>query len=271
MNRTVTVVTPENIEVSYQLAGFASRFMAFLVDLLVQLSLILLVQLILRVTVGVTGNAGFSAASLLSATGIIAVYLLIFAYAIFFEMLWGGRTPGKRLLGLRVIRDGGYSINLFASALRNILRFIDFGIVPISSAPLILFGLPGMASIFFSPTYKRIGDYAAGTLVIIEGGRAEGEAKRGRTESRAISPQAAAFLPFIRNLDRLTTEEYRLVRRFVSRRRQLDIPVQIALAERLARPLMQKLAILAPITFPVQYSDLLEALERRYAEEYGIL
>ena len=83
------------------------------------------------------------------------------------EGLWG-RSLGKRLLGLRVIRDGGYPINLTSSAIRNVLRFLDLGVLP--APPLLLYGLPGLISIFLSPQYKRLGDWAAGTLVIVESG-----------------------------------------------------------------------------------------------------
>jgi hypothetical protein len=78
-------------------------------------------------------------------------------------------------------------------------------------------------------------------------------------------------MPFIKNLDRLTEGEYRLIRRFTARRRLFAVPIQSALAERIALPLMEKLDIRIPAQFPFPYADILEALERRYAEEYGIL
>lgn len=262
MNRTVTIVTPENIHITYQLGGVASRFMALLVDLTIQFLLILLVQAL----VGLATGAGWFG-SLVSATGMVLIYLITFAYPVFFEMLWGGRTPGKRLFGLRVIRDGGFPITLMPSVLRNILRFIDFGIVPLSTTPLVLFGLPGLASIFFSPLYKRLGDYAAGTLVIVEGGATP--FGRHPTESPAAS--VSFFLPFVKNLDRMTAEEYRVVRRFTARRGALDPALQGRIAESIALPLIHKMELAAPVTFQIQYADLLEALEMRYAEEQGIL
>ncbi len=268
MSRTITVVTPENIQVTYQVAGFASRFMATMVDLFIQFLLILLVGLTINGIAGRSGHAGITGASLVSAIGIILLFLILIAYATFFEMLWGGRTPGKRLFGLRVIREGGYPINFLASMIRNILRFIDFGIVPLPGAPLVLCGLPGLLTIFFSPTYKRIGDYAGGTLVIVEAGATPFGT---RAASAALSAGAAGLLPFVRNLDRLTPDEYRMIRRFAARRGELDVAVQAAIGERLAVPLMQKLEIEAPIRFQLQYADLLEAIERRYAEDRGVL
>ena len=268
MSRTVTVVTPENIEVTYLVAGFASRFLATFIDVLLQILLYFGVRMIIGVFVGALGSYTSFFASLLEAGGFVLIFLLWFAYATVFEMLWGGRTPGKRLLGLRVIRDGGYPINFVASVARNILRFADFGIILLPGMPgLVLYGFPGLVCIFFSPTYKRIGDYAAGTIVIVD--------KQANPFGlhRQAFPQAGvgAFVPLIKNIERLTIEEYRLVRRFTTRRAQLEPAVQAGIAERIALPLMRKLEIKPHIAYQIQFADFLEALEHRYAEDNGVL
>ena len=268
MSRTITVVTPENITLTYQAAGIASRFMAVVVDLLIQIGTAILVMLGIQTAVGGGAHSGVGLASLVSTAGIVFVGIILpFAYAIFFEMLWGGRTPGKRLFGLRAVRDGGYPITLLSSVIRNILRIIDFGIVPLAT-PIVLCGLPGLVCMFLSPTYKRIGDYAAGTVVVVEGS--------GVTMDRTQTPRAegdgvAAFLPLVRNLDRLTPAEYELIRRFTGRRHGMDIVAQAGLAERLARPLLAKLDMDMAVYYQLQYADVLQAIERRYAEERGIL
>jgi RDD family len=86
-----------------------------------------------------------------------ASFLMIFYYDVLFEVLGGGRTPGKRLNGLRVVRGGGRPVTLVRSALRNILRLIDIlpGVYAI-----------GMTVMFISPRNQRVGDLAAGTYVI---------------------------------------------------------------------------------------------------------
>ncbi len=259
MSRKITVVTPENITVTYQAAGFASRFLAFLIDAVIQLLLVLLISFIMR-RVGAIPFA--------SASGTVAVFIVLFFYPVVFESLWNGRTPGKRLLGLRVMRDGGYPLNFTAAAIRGILKIVaDFGIFPIPGAPIVLFGVPGLLTIFFSSEYKRIGDYAAGTIVVVD----EGISPFGEGRTPEMSPTVQFYLPYVRNLDRLTPEEYRVLRRFVARRGELELPVQAALSEKIARRLLPKLEIAAPIQFQVQQADLLEAIERRYAEEYGVL
>jgi len=267
MARTVTIVTPENITVTYQVAGFASRFLAFIVDLVVQIFLWLAANWVFRVAATGLWFGHLSIGDFISAAGLVFGFLIQFAYASIFEMLWGGRTPGKRLLGLRVIRDGGYPINLASSAIRNVLRFLDFGIVPLSP-PLVLYGLPGLISIFLSPKYKRLGDYAAGTLVIVEAGVSPFSSTRKQSD---LAQQASELMPQLRNLDRITPDEYRAVRRYTERRSTWDLRVQAALAERLARPLLAKLDIAPLIAYQLQYAAWLEAIEQRYTEENNLL
>lgn len=257
MHRTITVVTPENITVTYQAAGFASRFLAFAIDAFIQLLIILAISVLARFVGGIA-----------SAGATIAVFVVLLFYPLIFEAVWNGRTPGKRVLGLRVMRDGGYPINFTASAVRNVLKLVaDFGIFPLPGAQVMLFGLPGLLTIFFSGEYKRIGDYAAGTVVVVD----EGISPFGANRSTELPPAVQMYLPYVRNLDRITPEEYRVLRRFVARRRELEIGVQAALSEKIARRLLPKLEISAPVQVQVQLADLLEAIERRYAEEYGVL
>ena len=114
MSRTITVITPENITITYRLAGVASRFIALVIDLVIQALLILIIALVIGRLSALPVFGG-----LFSAAGFIALFLVIFVYKVFFEMMWGGKTPGKRILGLRVIREGGYPINLTSSAVRK--------------------------------------------------------------------------------------------------------------------------------------------------------
>lgn len=267
MNRTVTIVTPENITVTYQAAGFASRFVAFLIDFVIQIVLCLAALLFFRLAASGFLWGSLSPGDFFNGAFYIAIFVILYVYPFIFEMAWGGRTPGKRLLKLRVIRDGGYPINFTSSAIRNILRFLDFGFVPISP-PLVLCGFPGIVCIFLSKEYKRLGDWAAGTLVIVEAGISPFNPLRSQT---TLAPQAAELLPQIKNVDRLSVEEYRAVRRFVERRGTWDPAVQAALAESLARPLLEKLEIQPNIAYQLQYGDWLEAIERLYTEEQNLL
>jgi hypothetical protein len=75
----------------------------------------------------------------------------------------------------------------------------------------------------------------------------------------------------VKNLDRMTQDDFRIVRRFTTRRAKLEPAVQAAVAESIARPLLQKLDMAIQVYYQVQYADILEAIERRYTEENGIL
>lgn len=260
MSRYVQFVTPENIEVSYEIAGIGSRFLAALIDHAIQLGIILGLGL-----AGVSISTAFASVPILQWSAPLWVFAVIglvifavfFGYFSAFELLWAGKTPGKKAVGLRVVRDGGYPIDPYASIVRNLVRIADF-IPPIYGA--------GLVSIFFSAEYKRLGDWAAGTIVIKERPPAHLGGHQGPP-----SPMVMHFLPMIKNVDLITREEFDSIRRFVERRNELEIPVQAHIAMRLAIPLMRKLGLEIDIPIQWHYADLLEAIERRYVEERGVL
>jgi uncharacterized RDD family membrane protein YckC len=262
MQRQVQFVTPENIEISYELSGIGSRFLAGSIDLSIQLLVVLFLSLVGGLIT--QGSALFSnviAGSislwLYAVMGLIS-FTILFGYHTFFEMRWGGRTPGKRLVGLRVVRDGGYPIDLYSSMTRNLVRIVDF-LPPVYSA--------GLFSIFFSSEYKRLGDFAAGTIVIKE-------RKPGFLGGRKHGPPTqivAYYMNQVKNLEMLEAEEFHAIRRFVARRNELAVPIQAQLGMRLAQPIIEKLKLEVPIMVPWNYADLLEAIERRYMDERGLI
>jgi uncharacterized RDD family membrane protein YckC len=261
MSRYVQFVTPENIEVSYELAGIGSRFVAALIDHLLQVIIVLVAALIANwLMVGMLTTSLFSgsAPSWVAALLGLFSFAVLFGYHTLFELLWAGRTPGKRATNLRVVRDGGYPIDPYASIVRNLVRLVDFMPPP--------YGI-GLASVFFSAEYKRLGDYAAGTLVIKERPHAQLIAR----SLGAASPLVQQFVPLIHNVDQLTPEEFQMVRRFVERRRELEPAIQAQIATRLALPLMSKLGVTVAMPEQWHYAELLEAIERRYIEEKGLL
>jgi uncharacterized RDD family membrane protein YckC len=88
------------------------------------------------------------------------IFVIFFGYFTFFETWWSGQTPGKRWLKLRVIQEDGRPIDFFSALLRNVLRMIDMVPPPLYSL--------GIISIFASAHAKRLGDFAANTVVIKE-------------------------------------------------------------------------------------------------------
>src|SRR5574341_105747 len=152
------VETPEHVEVRLELAGIGSRTAAMALDLLILfvaglvLGIVLSVLNLLR---GVTGMAGSYAMAFL----IIVGSFTLLGYFALFEALNGGRTPGKQILGIRAVMDTGRSITPTAAVVRTLIRLID------CFFPLSPF-LPGFLLIVFSKSNKRLGDMAAGTIVI---------------------------------------------------------------------------------------------------------
>jgi uncharacterized RDD family membrane protein YckC len=158
LQRVITVRTPENIELRYALAGAGSRAAAYFVDLLVmffvgQLLLNLIVYGLAALTAAFSGGSQQWAAAVAGLLG----FALYNGYFILFEWLLNGQTPGKRLLHVRVVKEGGYALRLFDTLVRNLLRVVDF--IPA------FYGV-GLASLLLTRHSQRLGDLAAGTLVV---------------------------------------------------------------------------------------------------------
>jgi uncharacterized RDD family membrane protein YckC len=157
------VLTPESVEFVYELGGLGSRMLAALVDHIIILGLLLAVWL-----VGFfTACAAFILVGPIVGLALLGTFLTYFGYFAWFEWRWNGQTPGKRLLDLRVIDDRGMSIDLFQALVRNLLRVVDM-MPPLLGLDFVAVGLYGLGGIaaFISPTNKRLGDWAAGTLVV---------------------------------------------------------------------------------------------------------
>jgi uncharacterized RDD family membrane protein YckC len=215
----ITIATPEGIELGIVLAGAGSRFIASVIDVALQLVLVALAALVTLALVG--GGVG-------TALFAIAVFAAVYLYDVLFEVLASGRTPGKRATHLRVVRERGTPVDLPASAIRNLLRFIDL----LPTAYLV-----GLISILLTRRNQRLGDLAAGTLVIRDG--------MARPASAASGPEANAPVPFDASgwdVSAVSAEELAAVRRFLERRASLDRHARIELAHRLEQGLRAKVA-----------------------------
>ncbi len=226
-----TLETPENIEVEFELAGLGSRFCAILIDsLLIALGLLVLALLALFLGAEIFRAfaaipwAGFQLADWLFAVIWVMVSLLLFGgYFVLFELLMHGQTPGKRAMKVRVLRDDGTPVAVNEVLVRNLLRIVDF--LPAGYAL-------GAVVMFCSPLCKRLGDIAAGTIVVKEGQpdyRASADRKYGLGVVTIGEVNAE-----------LTPEERRVLTGFLQRRGELLPQARLALAERLARPLYEK-------------------------------
>jgi uncharacterized RDD family membrane protein YckC len=149
------VLTTEKVPFSYRVAGLGARFLAWLID-----AAILFVVFFMGFVFGIVLEAG--RAGLGQAIMVLCAFALNWVYFLLFEWLWSGQTPGKRLLGIRVIRRDGTAIGFFQAAVRNLLRSVDALPLP---APLLV-GAVGFATSACNREHRRLGDLAADTLVV---------------------------------------------------------------------------------------------------------
>jgi uncharacterized RDD family membrane protein YckC len=149
------VLTTEKVPFRYRVAGPGARFLAWLIDAAILAGLFL--AGVLMGTALEAGREGLGMALMA-----LWVFGLQWGYFLLFEWLWQGQTLGKFLIGLRVIDSGGRSIGFLQSAIRNVLRVVDALPVPM---PLWC-GLAGFAVAACNRESRRLGDLAAGTLVV---------------------------------------------------------------------------------------------------------
>jgi len=236
--------TPENVAFDYEVAGIGSRFLAALVDTL--LILILQVIVVLAVT-WVLGSLAISVSEsdvlpwLLALFGLIAFFFL-WGYYVFFELIWNGQSPGKRWVGLRVIQTDGTPITLTESLIRNLVRLVDF--LPA------YYGV-GVVAMFVNQQARRLGDLAAGTLVVRDRETVT-LASLAAAPPRQDRPSATSAAEW--PVERLTSEELELAEDFLRRRDQ--IAGRTAVARQIARALMVRMEV------PVDYQAISLSAER---------
>jgi uncharacterized RDD family membrane protein YckC len=220
------IATPEGVELELTLAGLASRFMAEVVDAF-------LILLLVGALIAVAALAGGTGGVVLVSIAVGGALLISVAYHVAFEVLAGGRTPGKRWNALRVVMEGGEPVGLRASSVRNLILLIE--------GPPLWFA-PAIVSILVTRRNQRLGDLAANTLVV-----REPLAKPSRRKRRAAAAGAsAAVSPGLRLADwdvsAVTQEDLAAVRSFLARRAGFTPAARDGLARDLAGRLAAKVA-----------------------------
>jgi uncharacterized RDD family membrane protein YckC len=148
----LVVSTPERVAFQYEVAGIGSRFLAQFVDVLV----IVVIQIVL--TIGAAALSGlFNSIRIFGLVELLLTFILIAGYFLISEAVWNGQTLGKRSVRLRVVGDHGEPLTTAQSAIRNLVRIVDF---------LPAFYAIGIVTMFSNSRAKRLGDFAAGTLVV---------------------------------------------------------------------------------------------------------
>lgn len=162
------VETPEHIAFEFRLAGPWRRGLAYLLDLLLRIGVMTALVFLTTLVFASLAGLGDDLAALPAGAFLLLYFVAEWFYYVLFEWLWNGVTPGKKALGLRVVKEGGYPIGPGDALLRNLLRAAD--LLP----PLGPFGLGvptyvvGALVSLADPKYRRLGDLVAGTIVIVE-------------------------------------------------------------------------------------------------------
>lgn len=172
--------------------------------------------------------------SLPIAITIILLFLINWGYFFVVEYFSGGKTIGKKMLGVRVIQENGHSLTLLSSLIRNLLRIIDS--LPASY-------LLGIIMVFFHPSHKRLGDLVAGTIVVHErkGKRKKGSSIEREIESRGL--QASDLVIDEWTLKTLGTKEWNLLKTYSNRLLQLPNSERNKLTKEIAAILLPKVGL----------------------------
>ncbi|MGB9334921.1 MAG: RDD family protein [Candidatus Acidiferrales bacterium] len=246
----LTIETPEQTDLEFNIAGVGSRFLALALDTLIQIVAIIVFvfggAVIFRAMLPFESGATWAIALLW-----VALFLIFIGYFAIFEAIWNGQTPGKRIIRIRVIKDTGRPIAPSEAVARNLMRLVD-------QMPVFLYGV-GIVSALISRQNKRLGDFVAGTIVVHE------------QELRDFRPlwQASANTSTVSyGAEKLTAEEFSLIETFLNRREALPPDVRFRMAEQIATSIKQKLSV-PPAMMPTS-EKLLEAVaaERRASAKY---
>ena len=216
---------------AFDVAGLGSRFVAALIDGLIQFSAIFVLWIAgtAIATAGgwLSSNTGrsnpMSLVSVVYGIAAIATFLVMFAYHIIFELVWNGQTPGKRLSGIRVIGTSGRPITSVQVFIRNLVRLVDY--LPWAY-------MLGAIVMLATRRSQRLGDLAAGTLVVKEHREAAPRTLSPSTVYEELPPQLAAAF---------TADDVALARDFMLRADDLDAERRRALANRIATRLRARL------------------------------
>lgn len=238
VSRPDRTVTPEAVTIAVDVAGLGSRMIAWLIDTVIQL--LILVPILIGVGAGdLSGSVELVVLSLV-------VFLIFWGYFPIFELSWQGRTPGKRAQRLRVVLTDGQPAGAAAIMVRNLIRILDVFIFPFLA----------VISMIVTTRAQRLGDLAAGTMVVREG---------KLTAPRPLSLPDRSDLPTV-DATGLSEREYDVIRSFLVRRSSLDPSARLRLAAQLAAPLRGRIGSL-----PNGLGDeaTLEAVAQSYRQRFG--
>jgi uncharacterized RDD family membrane protein YckC len=248
----VDIDTPEQITLELSLAGIGSRFLALALDTLLQgvLYTVVILSFVYLASTSAGESVGASAGKSAASGQWGVAFIILFGFCVYwgyfaaFEVLWHGQTPGKRVAGIRVVKDSGRPITAIEGIGRNVMRAIDgLGLYFV-----------GLICMVISRQNRRLGDYVAGTLVVYD--KKSTEVKPDW--NMAPSTQAAET---VQEVNQLSESDLVIIETYLHRRLDLDPMVRIATAIRICERIQQKSGLTRE---PGQTDDdFLEAIARR--------
>ncbi len=220
-----SIETPEQTNIEFTVAGVGSRALALLIDSLIQtaVGLVAFISFTLFAKGPAMGIWGITAT-------VIVIFLLYYGYFTLFEIFWNGQTPGKRKVGIRVIKDTGRRLSALETIARNLLRIVD---------QLPGFYAVGIAVSLLNKQNKRIGDLVAGSLVVREGSGAQ----HMQPDWYDQTPARVRSIPL--GAERLSEEDVILIESFLQRRYELDPGIRWRMANQIFRRVESKLTLSA--------------------------
>ncbi len=214
----VRLTTPERIVFEYPLAGPFRRFSAYLLDLVLVMALVVAATMV-SMFLALGSGAGMGPA-------LVAYFLIAWGYGALCEGVFNGQTLGKRALGLRVVSEQGVPITAAQAILRNLVGTVD-GMVP-------FFYLIGLSSMMLTRKFQRLGDLAAGTMVILEERRPRvGLVRLQDARVQSVLDRLPARVAAGSRLSRVLSD-------YVRRRHRFGRALREELAEPLAGPLREQ-------------------------------
>lgn len=222
-----SISTPENVDLHLELAGIGNRVLAAMIDTTITYGIILVIGLLFWGAITVVGLIDVAEKdralinNLMGMAAIFFVFIINFGYFIFFEGLWQGQTPGKKIVSIRVIESNGQPVSWSAVVLRNLIRTLDTGLAFVGLLPMII-----------DRNEKRFGDYAGGTIVVRE--------RKADMLSEDFKISDTYNTESI-DVGRITPQEYDLLIGFLKRRTNLAKSQRPLIAGNLANYMRKKL------------------------------
>ena len=242
LDTAVDIVTPENIAFQYRVAGPFRRLPAYLIDLAIRAGVFFAALIALSMFLGAMMSIGLpSLGSMAGGLFLVGWFALSWFYGGFFEAFFNGQTPGKRIMGIRVVTVDGQPINGLQAVLRNVLRVLDgqpslfmlpaeMGIIGRGILTYQLALLTTMAN----NRFQRLGDLVCGTMVVIE------ERQWLHGVARIDDPDVVRLADRIPPSFEASRSLARALAAYVQRRQMFSLPRRQEIARHLAAPLCQR-------------------------------